>query len=387
MCFRAAALALALVGTAHAAQAADLPPYVAAYEPRTVDERGMWMDADNYERRLRGSPLVIRDEVLNTYVRRVLCNTVGTDRCNSVRLYIVEAPAFNASMAANGTMQVNTGLLLRARNEAELASVLGHEFAHFELRHSVAGFKNARGTSDVMAWLGVLGGLSGTPVANTQLLLVGSFYRFSREQETAADVLGLQYLRQSPYPAMAASELWQHVMAEDDATMAGRKLKSTQRYGAGFFASHPTNLKRAATLAAAATAMNDPGDPGTASYRAAMAPYLPRFLSAQVSLNDFGGSDYLLGQLAANGGWSGDLLYARGELYRRRGEPRDLVTASQFYGEALKAGYAAPEVHRDLGLSLLRSGQPAGAKQSLEQYLRLKPDAGDAKAISALLAN
>ncbi|TRW16694.1 tetratricopeptide repeat protein [Glacieibacterium frigidum] len=133
--------------------------------------------------------------------------------------------------------------------------------------------------------------------------------------------------------------------------------------------------------------MNDPGDPGVASHRAAIAPHLPRFLNAQVSLNDFGGLDYLLGQLAASSGWSGDLLYARGELYRRRGEPRDLVTASQFYGDALKAGYTAPEVHRDLGLSLLRSGQPSGAKQSLSEYLRLKPDAGDAKAIAALLAN
>lgn len=377
--------ALALFGVA--APGVALPPYTAAYEPTTVDERGLWMDADNYERRLRDSPLTIRDEALNAYARRVLCATVGDDRCRAVRIYIVEAPAMNASMAPNGTMQVNSGLLLRARSEAELAAVLGHEFAHFELRHSVAGFKQQRGTGDLVAWIGVLGGLSGTAVGSTQLLLTGSIYRFNREQESAADTLGLQYLQRSPYPAMAASELWRHLTAEDDATMAGRKLRSTQRYGAGFFATHPTNLKRATTLAAAAQAMNDPGDPGVASHRAAIAPHLPRFLNAQVSLNDFGGSDYLLGQLAASSGWSGDLLYARGELHRRRGEPRDLVSASQFYGDALKAGHSTPEVHRDLGLSLLRSGQATVAKQSLGEYLRLKPDASDAKAIAALLAN
>jgi predicted Zn-dependent protease len=366
----------------------DLPPYSAAYEPRTVDERGLWMDADEHERQLRDSPLVIRDEALNTYVRDVLCNSVGADRCSGARIYVLEVPATNAFMAPNGMMVIWSGLLLRTRNEAELGSVLGHEFGHFELRHGLQDFKRRRTTGDVVAWLSVLGGLAGTSTALSQIALVGSYFRFNREQETEADLLGLKYLGTSPYPAMAASGFWQNIMAENDATAAGRKRKPQTRYSAGFFDSHPTDLKRALYLKEAASKLGDSTDNSqSARHYAAIRNHLPRFLEAQVKLNDFGGTEYLLGQVATSNGWTGELLYARGELYRTRGNPRDLVSASQFYGDAIKAGFTKPEARRGLGLSLMRSGQTSGGKAALTEYLRMMPEASDAKAISALIEN
>jgi Putative Zn-dependent protease, contains TPR repeats len=353
-----------------------------------VDERGMWMEADEDERRLRDSPLVLRDEALNAYVRRVLCTTVGDNRCKGVRVYIVEVPAFNASMEANGTMRVWSGLLLRVQNEAELGAVLGHEFAHYELRHSLSAFKRARTATDIMSWAAVLGGLAGVNTSLLQWSVIGSFYRFNREQEEGADLLSLKYLASSPYSAAAAANLWQHIMSEHDATRVGRKRKPHQRYSAGFFDTHPTELNRATYLKEAAAKTGDSSNELAANgYRTAMANYLPRFLEAQIKLNDFGGTEYLLGQLASANGWTGDLLYARGELYRTRGNPRDLVSAAQFYGDAIKAGYTAPEARRGLGLSLLRSGQMTDGKAALDEYLRLRPDASDAKAISALMAN
>src|SRR5687768_9750365 len=75
---------------------AELPPYTPAYEPRSVDERGVWMEADERERMLRDSPLRIRDENLERYIREVLCREVGADRCTNVRVYVIEIPAFNA---------------------------------------------------------------------------------------------------------------------------------------------------------------------------------------------------------------------------------------------------------------------------------------------------
>jgi predicted Zn-dependent protease len=385
----AGALVIAVISPSATAQSqsTQLPPYTAAYEPRTVDERGLWMEADEDERGLRDSPLVIRDEALNGYVRDVLCRTVGEDRCRGVRIYIVEVPAFNASMAPNGTMRVWTGLLLRTRNEAELGAVLAHEFAHFELRHTLASFKHQRTASDLFAWAGVIGGLTNTNVGLLQWSLVGSIFRFSREQEEQADLLSLKYMAASPYPATAEADIWQHIMAEHDETAIGRKRKPRQHYVAGFFDTHPTPLNRATYLRESAVKLAHGGDPRATAYRQATAKFLPLFLSDQIKLNDFGGTEYLLGQLAATNGWTGDLLYARGELYRTRGNPRDLVSAAQFYGDAIKAGYSAPEARRGLGLSLLRSGQATDGRAALNEYLRLKPDASDAKAISALTAN
>jgi Zn-dependent protease with chaperone function len=379
--------ALCLVAAAPKPASAPLPTYTAAYEPRTVDERGLWAEADEQERQVRDSPLLIRDEALNRYVRHVLCTTVGADRCNTARIYVLEVPAFNASMAPNGMMVVWSGLLLRAGSEAELGAVLGHEFAHFELRHSLRDFKRRRTAGDLVAWASVIGGLAGVNTDLTRISLIGSYYRFSREQEQEADLLGLQYLASSPYPSAAAPSLWAHIMAEADATEIGRKRRPRQRYSSGFFDSHPTDLKRAVYLLAEAKKVGDGGDADVAGHRQGVGKYLPLFLADQIKLNDFGGTEYILNQLAGLNGWTGDLLFARGELYRMRGNPRDLVSAATFYGDAIKAGYTAPEARRNLGLALLRSGQVSDAKAALGDYLRLSPDASDSKAIAALLSD
>jgi Zn-dependent protease with chaperone function len=383
-----ALISLIAFGTAGRSETTvQLPPYNAGYEPRTVDERGLWMEADEHERRLRDSPLRIKEGGLEEYVRNVLCREVGPQRCTGVRVYVMEIPSFNATMMANGTMEIWSGLFLRVRSEAELAAVLGHEFAHFELRHVLNGFKSRRSTTDVLAWVSVLGGMTNTNTANTQWLLAGSIYRFDRSQETEADLLGLKYLAGSGYPAASASELWRSIMAEDDARALGRKQKPKQPYSAGFFDTHPTHLARATYLAKEAAAYPTGGDDGVASYQKAIAPYLPGFLDAQIKLNDFGGTDYIIGNLAARSGWTPVLLFARAELYRARGNPRDLQAASQLYRDAAAAGYSGPELQRNLGLSLLRNGQGEEGKGALREYLRMQPEASDAKAINALLAN
>ena len=91
--------AAALAAGATSLRAADsLPPFTVGYEPATVDERGLWMDADNMERQIRDSKLTVHDEALNRYLTGVLCRTVGQERCSGVRVYVVEVPAFNAAM-------------------------------------------------------------------------------------------------------------------------------------------------------------------------------------------------------------------------------------------------------------------------------------------------
>lgn len=374
--------ALGLAGPAWAQQGlAPLPSYTQAYMPTGVDERGLWMESDEAERQLRDSASVIRDPALNAYVRGVLCRTVGADRCGSVRLYLQRIPAFNATMLPNGAMTVWSGLLLRVRSEAELGAVLGHEFAHFELRHGVKGFRKRRAGTNLMAWAGLM-----LPTApELQMGALGGIFAFDRAQEREADLLGLRYLGSSPYPSAAFAPVWTRLMAETDASALGRKRKATHRYAAGFFASHPTELDRATYLSAGAQEIGDSADRPEDAYAATIAPWLPQLLDDQIKLNDFGGSEYLLGQLA-EGGWTGPLLFARGELYRERGHPRDLVSAAQFHAAAIATGQAPPEAHRGLGLALMRSGQAEAGRAALRDYLRLRPQAADAAMIATLAA-
>lgn len=378
-----AALATAFISPISAAEPDEaLPPYVAAYEPQSVDERGLWSQADELELLYKRSELRIDDEELTAFVRRVLCDTVGTDRCDGVRIYIMNVPAFNASMMPNGAMSVWSGLLLRVRSEAALAAVLAHEFAHFELRHSLEGFKNIRRSTDMIAWTNVLGRAALVDTFDSQVTMLGSIFRYGRSLEREADLLSLRYLAQSPYPSRAASEVWQNLMEEADATAAGRKLKRRDTYRAGFFATHPTSLDRADYLLESSMKFGDTGNPEQKRYYEIIRPWLPKFLEDQVRLNDFGGTEYILSSVAGAAGWMPELQFARAELFANRGKPRDLITATTLYLEVIEQGHKTSAALRGLGLSLVKSGRRTDGAEYLRQYLELEPDAPDAELIS-----
>ncbi|GGB50684.1 M48 family metallopeptidase [Blastomonas aquatica] len=377
---------------AHAyAQPSPLPPYAGAYQPQGVDEIGLWQMMDEDERAIAQSPLVVRDEALNAYVRQVLCDTVGQHRCNSVRIYILQVPVFNATMAPNRTMRVFTGLLLRVRNEAELGAVLAHEFGHFESRHSLNKFKAARSGTDLLAWTAVLGSLApryqvARTYQNLQISVLGNLFRFGRDQEREADRLGVAYLNASQLRPQAAAQVWQNLMQEIDASALHRGLKKPRFDTIAFTASHPPEAERAGYLAELADPDGLRRDDGAQRYRATLAPWLGTFLDDQIKLNDFGASEYLIQSLAQEG-WTAQLWHYRGELYRMRGNPRDLVNAAQFYGEAVALDAQMADAHRGLGLSLLKTGQPGAGQEALRQYLALKPDAPDARLIGMMIPN
>ncbi|ESZ88391.1 MAG: peptidase M48 [Blastomonas sp. CACIA14H2] len=388
-----ARLAIGLValvaGRMGQAEPALPPPYAGAYQPQGVDEQGLWALMDEEERRFAQSDMVMREAALQAYVTKVLCDTVGADRCGATRVYIVRVPVFNASMSPNGLMQVYSGLLLRVHSEAELGAVLGHEFGHFEARHSLEQLKTQRSSGDVMAWAFVLANMAPSydvvrAYRNLQLTIIGNFYRFGRNQEREADGLGIGYLNSSALRPQAAAQVWERLMSEFTADARAKGLKKPRFDRIPFYATHPPEAERAATLTLLARPDAATRDDGAARYRAALAPWLPQLLEDQIKLNDFGASEFIIQSLAESG-WTAPLWHARGELYRMRGAPRDLVHAAQFYAQAIALDDTHAEAHRGLGLSLLKSGQTAPGQQALRRYLALKPDAPDAKLIGMMI--
>jgi Zn-dependent protease with chaperone function len=389
--FAALTLAGPVWGASKVKPAAPPPPYAGVYQPQGVDEIGIWREDDESERTLANSPIAIRDEALTGYVKGVLCSAVGADRCNATRVYIVREPSFNATMSPNGTMRVYSGLLLRVRSEAELAAVLGHEFGHFEKRHTVASFKAHRKGTDFLSWASVLASMSNSRDAHRtfsdlEMSVYGSLLRFSRDNEREADLLGIGYLNASTLRPQAASRVWRNVMAETEASATSRGLKKPRFDRVAFFASHPPEAERADYLGALASPEADGRDEGSEPYKRALAKWLPVFLGDQVKLNDFGGSDYLINALAKDG-WTAPLWQMRGELFRARGAPRDLVHAADFYSKAIAIEPELAEAHRGLGLSLLKIGRAAEGSAALRRYLELKPDASDAAMIGMTISS
>jgi predicted Zn-dependent protease len=350
------------------------------YEPQDKDERGLWMQMENAERELKNAPVVIRDPELNAYVRSVFCKTVGLARCTKVRIYLVRTDDFNASMTPNGAMQVWSGLLLRTRNEAQLAAVLGHEYVHFEKRHSLKLFRDVRSKSNSMVFLSFLvGGLIAS------LLVLPSIFHHSREMEEEADMHGMNYVARAGYDTREAAKIWEQLREEMDATAAVRKTKSRKDKDGGMFATHPPTKERVAYLtAAAAKTIGTPGNTGEDSYSAIMSRYWPQFVEDQLKLNDFGGTDYLIESMmkAKPAYW---LSYARGELYRRRADEASLQKALSFFDEGIAANESMPELWRGRGLARLKLGQSEEGKADLREYLRRQPEASD-KGMIAMMA-
>lgn len=365
-------------------------PYEGVYQPRGVDEVGLWHEDDESEQQLAASNLLVRDEKLTAYVKKILCDTVGEDRCKATRIYIIREPSFNASMSPNGTMRVLSGLFLRVHSEAELGSVLGHEFGHFERRHTLEHFKSARSGTDLLAWAAVLASLSATYNAqnsyqNIQYSIYGNLYRNGRNQEREADLLGIGYLNKSSLRPQAAAAVWVNVMGELEASSTVKGLKKPNFNSIAFTASHPPNAERAGYLAQFAIPEGATRDDGAERYRSALADWMPVLLKDQIKLNDFGASDYLINALAADG-WTAWLWNARGDLFRTRGNPRDLVNAAEFYSKAIELDPTMADAHRGLGLALIKTGHQTEGRNALRTYLNLKKDAPDAGMIRMLVS-
>jgi len=365
------------------------PPYEGVYQPQGLDEIGFWREDDESERALSNSPIIIRDEKLTSYLKHILCETVGPDRCGSVRIYVLREPTFQATMSPNGTMRVFSGLLLRVRSEAELASVLGHEFGHFEKRHGLQRFKSARSGTDLLSWAGLLAGMSNSyqtrsSFQNLELSVYGNLFRFSRDNEREADLLGLSYMNRSSLRPQAASKVWLNLIGEYEASAKVRGLKKPRFDRIAFTASHPPAAERAIYLSDLADPEGAKRDDGAERYRTALAKWVPEFLNDQIRLNDFGGSEYVINSLS-EAGWTADLWFARGELFRLRGNQRDLINAVDFYREAITLDPDLVDAYRGLGLSLLKTGQRTDGQVALSHYLSLKPDASDAKIIGMMV--
>ncbi len=372
------ALALALIG-------ATEPQ--GPYQPQDKDERGLWMVMEEEERKLQTSNFLIRDPALNTYVQNVFCKMVG-ERCKEVRIYITRTPYFNASMAPNGTMLVFSGLFLRTRDEAQMAAVLGHEYTHYTGRHSLRLWRDARAKTNAIGFLSVIpvvswGALAALSAA--QIGLAGSVYAFSRDMEREADTGSITLLANADYDPAAASKIWEEIRAEQDATAAARGKRSRKDSNGGIFATHPPTAERMADLKALAgrTPVNGTPTVNREAFLKALAPHWAAFVDDQIKLNDFGGTELLLGQLATEG-WTPELLYARGELYRSRGKPDDFKTAAGFYQQAIAAGNPPVESWRGLGLALLRAGQVTEGKAALRTYLEKRPSAPDRAILASM---
>jgi predicted Zn-dependent protease len=363
----------------------DMVPLVGpGYRPTDADEKGLWKEMERVEEEVSGSNLLLTDPKLTGYLRDLI-GTVGGPAAKDFRIYLAHIPDFNAMMFPTGFAVVFSGLLLRMRNEAQLAGVIAHEAGHFLRGHMIRSWRDQRRKTDLFSIGAMLAGIGGAGagvylgdyVQLAELGTILSLFQYSRAMEAEADAIGVKNLAAAGYDPMEMSTIWQQLIGEEEASA---RYRNKHRHKGGLFDTHPSEGSRLVDLKADALELTIPGkryENYRARYLSTIGPIRPMLLDDQVKLNDPGASQYLIETLAQDG-WDGLLRFYEGEVWRLRNRPGDEVRAEQSYAAAVAYPDAPADAWRWHGNSLLKQGRSGEAKAAFQRYLKMRPDAPDA---------
>jgi predicted Zn-dependent protease len=217
---------------------------------------------EDFMRRARRQLAFLDDPEINEYIQtlgqRLVAASEGAGR--DFRFFVVRDPTINAFAVPGGFIGVHTGLILAARNEAELAAVLAHEIAHITQRHIPRLIvESQRTTLPAMAAIlaSILLASSGHQGAEAGIALSTAAVaqreiNFTRAFEEEADRLGMQILAQAGFDPRAMPDFFE-------------RLQSLNRYNETnlpeFLRTHPVTVNRIADARNRAERLPPPRSP------------------------------------------------------------------------------------------------------------------------------
>src|SRR2546429_3972052 len=165
------------------------------------------------------SSKMIDDPVVTEYVNRVGQNLVrNSDARVPFTIKVIDSDEVNAFALPGGFFYVNSGLVLRAQEESELAGVMAHEIAHVAARH---GTKNAT-KGEILQWASIPAmifipySMAGYAMyQGLNLAIPPTFLKFSRDAQREADFLGLPYMYKTGYDPNSYVTFFERIQADE----------------------------------------------------------------------------------------------------------------------------------------------------------------------------
>jgi len=358
-------LALTL-GLAGACASPPTPPVVEAWHGPSgaeivvdEDERALWAEAREGLAVLEEEGLLVGDEALEGYLNSLVESLLPgplPEAAPTPEAYVVRAVRRNASSSPAGGIFVSTGYLAALENEAQLASVLGHEVAHFLARDSVAEERFARVNASTVDRM-----------------------RLSREREERADRVGLELMLAAGYEPREAIRMLDLIRLEDQSAPGSVPQ----------WESHPFVPERIRQVKKAIrNARRGNGRLETERYEEAIADVL--VIEAELELEallldraEASIARYLRLRPRSSRGH-----YLKAELARLTSpEGRRSPAARLSYERAVDLSPEDPDALRALGLLCHEDGDSTRAIELLSRYLSIAPDAADRGIIERYIAN
>ncbi len=180
---------------------------------------------------------LVQDPVVNEYVNRIGQNLVrNSDAKVPFTIRVIDSDEVNAFALPGGFFFINSGLIMAADNESEMAGVMAHEIGHVAACHAARGATRGQLANLASLPLIFVGGGIGYAVSGVAGLGVPvSFLKFSRDFERQADYLGLEYMYKTGYDPQSYIQFFE-------------KIEAMEKKKPGFmdkaFATHPLTPER-----------------------------------------------------------------------------------------------------------------------------------------------
>jgi hypothetical protein len=161
----------------------------------------------------------INDPVITEYVNRVAQNLVrNSDAQVPFTIKVIDSDVVNAFALPGGFFYVNSGLILHADEESELAGVMAHEIAHVCARHGTR--EETKSTivqlASIPAMIFIPYSWAGYAIYQGMNFAIPlTFLKFSRGDEAEADYLGLQYMYKAGYDPNSFVSFFEKVQADE----------------------------------------------------------------------------------------------------------------------------------------------------------------------------
>jgi predicted Zn-dependent protease len=180
---------------------------------------------------------IITDPVVNSYIQRLGQNLVShSDAAIPFVIKVLDSDTINAFALPGGYFYINSGLILAADNEAELAAVMAHEIAHVAARHATKNMTKSQIWGFASLALTAVGGPAGIIIHQVADIAVPmTFLKFGRNEEREADLLGLEYQYAAGYDPLAFVNFFERIAVHQ---------KKDGNFVARLFASHPMTADR-----------------------------------------------------------------------------------------------------------------------------------------------